>query len=79
VWGVVHVIKKIGLATKFKEQVDVIDALKINWEIAKDKYSKCKKDRKAKKDDDSNPAVAAAKAVLDKAWKAWDAVETRLK
>ena len=39
-------------------------------------YSMCKKDHKAKKNDNSNSGVAATKAVLNIAWKAWDKAET---
>lgn len=56
----VHVIKQMGLATQLKEKLDYIEALKIDWEIIKDEYSKCNV-----KDDDSNPAIATAKTVLN--------------
>ena len=46
--------------------------------LQKDASSKSKKQNKAKKDDSSNPAVAAAKAILDKAQKAWDVAETNV-
>jgi hypothetical protein len=58
VLGAVHIIKRMGLATKLKEQVDAVEALKHDWEITKDTHSMCKKTNKVKKDDDSNPAVA---------------------
>jgi hypothetical protein len=38
--------------------------------FAKDAFSKSKKESKAKKDDNSSLAVAAAKVILDKAEKA---------
>ena len=72
VHGTVHVIKKMILSTKFTEQVQVIEIAKLNWEIVKDVYAKSKKENKAKKEDNNSPAVAAAKAVLDKAQKTWD-------
>ena len=40
-------------------------------------HSMCKIDHKAKKDDNSNSGFAAAKAVLNNAWKAWDKAETK--
>lgn len=63
----IHTIKQMGLATKHKEEVDSIKALKLDWEITKDMYSKCKKDNKTKKDDDSIPTVTGPKAILNKA------------
>jgi hypothetical protein len=77
VHGVVHVIKEMGLATKFKEQVASIEGLKLDWEITKDAYSKCKKENKTKKDYDSYPAVSSANTVINKAQKTWDDVEAK--
>jgi hypothetical protein len=37
-------------------------------------YSKCMKDNKTKKDDDSIPALTGPKAVLNKAQNNWDEV-----
>lgn len=68
--GVVHVIKYMGLLTKFKEQYGTVESAKLDWEIGKDAFSKSKKESKAKKDDNSSLAVAAAKVILDKAEKA---------
>lgn len=73
----VHVVKQMGLATKFKEQVDSVKDLKIDWEILKGDYSNWKKKNKAKKDCNCNLAVATAKAVLNEAQKAWGKVEAK--
>jgi hypothetical protein len=37
--GAIHIIKQMGLATKFKEHVDTVEALKLDWDIVKDTYS----------------------------------------
>ena len=66
------VIKQMGLATKFKEQVGSVEALKLDWKIAKDVYSNCKKGDKTEKDDDRVLTVTGAKVILDEVWKAWD-------
>lgn len=69
----------MGLPTKFMEQVDAMEAMKLDWEITKDVYSKRKRESKTKKDDNISPVVTAAKAVLNKARKAWDEGETKAK
>jgi hypothetical protein len=42
-YGTVHVIKQTSFEMKLNEQVNYNKALKIDWEIMQDMYSKCKK------------------------------------
>jgi hypothetical protein len=77
--GTVHVIKQMGLDTKFWEATDAVKNLKICWDITKDAHSKVKKDHKKKKDyDPPHAAFIAAKTALDKAWMStWEEAGTK--
>jgi hypothetical protein len=58
----------MGLEGKFKEQVDSIKALKLDFDIIKDMYSNCRMEHKK---DNGHPS----KAVLENACQARDEVE----
>ena len=67
VHGMFHVIKQMGLDTKFQEAADAVENLKIDLDITKDTHSTAKKDHKKKKDKDPpHTAVVVAKTALDK-------------
>jgi hypothetical protein len=43
VCNMVHVIKQMGLNTKFQEAANAVEKLKIDWDISKDAHSKAKR------------------------------------
>ena len=50
--GVVNVIQQMGLDSKFNEASDAVKNLRLDLDIAKDAYSKAKREHKKKKEED---------------------------
>jgi hypothetical protein len=61
VWSITSP-KSDGPADEVHRTSQAIEAVKLDWEIAKDAYSNSKKESTAKKDDNISPAVTTAKA-----------------
>ena len=50
--GAVNVIQWMGLDSKFNEAANVVKNLRLDLDIAKDAYSKAKREHKKKKEED---------------------------
>ena len=77
VHGVVHIIKQMGLDMKFQETVSTAKNLKINWEIAKDAYSKAKKTTGKRRAVTPSCSCCSGQIDFDKALIIWKEAEAK--
>ena len=62
VHGAFHVLKQMGLDTKFQEAANAVENLKFDWDIKKDAHSNTKKDKKKKAEEEKEEEEEVGRA-----------------